>query len=132
MGVFQKIFHSFALGKPEEVTVPTRREFPIDVVGESFYGKSFAKICMGKIPEDGVNIVELCRVIPEDDNEHDENAVRVELRGLKVGHLSRDSAKRYRKKYGTHVAECYASLTGGFVLEDGGRANYSVSLEFEL
>lgn len=132
MGVFQKIFNSFALGKPEEVTVVTRREFPLDVVGESFYGKSFAKICGGDVPEDGVSIVEMCRVIPEDDNEHDENAVRVELRGLKVGHLSRDNAKRYRKKYGTNVAECYACLTGGFVLEDGERADYRVVGQFDI
>jgi hypothetical protein len=36
-------------------------------------------------------------LIPEADNPHDPNAVRVEINGMKVGHLPREMAKIYRE-----------------------------------
>ena len=35
-------------------------------------------------------------LVPEDDNPYDPNAVAVWIDGLQVGHLSRESAQRYR------------------------------------
>jgi hypothetical protein len=35
-------------------------------------------------------------MIPENDNPHDRNAVRVEVEGRHVGYLSRETAKDYR------------------------------------
>lgn len=52
-------------------------------------------------------------LIPERNNPHDKNGVRVEIHGRQVGHLSRASAKAYRQQYGETVAGCQVGIFGG-------------------
>lgn len=70
-------------------------KYRLEVVGESNYQKALAKICGGQ-SEDGANLFVLAELVPEPDNPHDPRAVRVDIRGLTVGYLPRESAARYR------------------------------------
>ena len=70
--------------------------------------------------------VPVCAVlVPEADNPYDENAVSVWVDGLKVGHLSRDDARRYRpgllvlqREHGMPVA-LPGAIRGGGMSPDG-------------
>ena len=60
-------------------------------------------------------------LIPEDDNEYDANAVRVELGGRLVGYLPRELAQEYRSAVGTTSGRCGAKIVGGYLLDDDER-----------
>ena len=60
-------------------------------------------------------------LIPEDDNEYDANAVRVEIGGRLVGYLSRERAPEYRSAVGTASGRCSANIVGGFLLDEDER-----------
>jgi hypothetical protein len=60
-------------------------------------------------------------LIPEDNNEYDANAVRVEIGGRLVGYLPRERAAEYRSAVGTASSRCGAKMVGGFVLDDDTR-----------
>lgn len=68
---------------------------PVAAVGESHYQPALAEICERS---DGEAILFECEalLVPEFDNPHDENAVRVEIRGRTVAYLSRPDAIAYR------------------------------------
>ena len=64
-------------------------------------------------------------LIAEHDNPHDTDAVAVWVQRLKVGHLSRANARRYRpgllhlqERYGQPIA-LYGVIAGGGMREDG-------------
>ncbi|MDO1560392.1 hypothetical protein Q0812_13235 [Brevundimonas sp. 2R-24] len=70
-------------------------------------------------------------LILEDYNAYDSNAVRVEIRGRKVGYLSREDAARLRaaipadrRKAAVH---CAAKINGGFD-DDGDLGHFGVRL----
>ncbi|HYV32006.1 MAG TPA: hypothetical protein VEO53_12995 [Candidatus Binatia bacterium] len=69
----------------------------LEVVGESHYQDNLWQLVGGRrSPEQRID-VEICAVmVAEDDNPYDANAVAIWIDGLKVGHLSRDNARRYR------------------------------------
>lgn len=48
--------------------------------------------------EKGHNHQVEAKLIYEDDNEYDDNAISIEIDGNTVGYLSREDAKLYRKK----------------------------------
>lgn len=101
------------------------------VVGESYYQAALKSIAAGR-QQDYETIPARALLIPEQDNRHDKNAVRVQINGMTVGHLSRANAIRYRRALSeaqhppTTVAECAAAITGGFKLDDGTQANFGV------
>lgn len=65
-----------------------------DVVGESFYRDNFKRLFPRA--EADVDLECPATLQLEDDNPHDDQAVGVLIRGLKVGHLSRADARRLR------------------------------------
>jgi len=74
------------------------------------------------------------RLILENSNPHDANAVRVELDGALVGYLSRENAARYRADLaaaGTPdtIVQCKARIVGGFETSTGERASFGVRLD---
>lgn len=88
--------------------------FDQEVVGESHYQVDIKAIA-SRLPENGHFVqAALC---PEDDNEHDENAVAVKIAGIKVGYLPRDAARVYRKRVKKNnqprEAKCPAMISGG-------------------
>ena len=71
--------------------------FDVIVVGVSFYQTALEKIC-GNKHEQGVALFTQANIVPYNDNPHDANAVRVEIDGETVGHLSRKNASIWRSK----------------------------------
>ena len=67
----------------------------VDVVGESYYQQALTAICHGQERSGNVPI-DKAVLIPEPDNPHDRNAVRVTVSGRTVGYLSREDAGRYQ------------------------------------
>jgi hypothetical protein len=68
----------------------------LEVVGESFYQSNLWHLAGARQGEQRVR-KDICAVlVAEDDNPYDANAVAVWIDGLKVGHLSRENALRYR------------------------------------
>jgi len=71
--------------------------FDVVVAGVSFYQEALEKICGNKRGE-GVKLFAQANIVPYDDNPHDAHAVRVEIGGETVGHLSRKNAIIWRSK----------------------------------
>ena len=70
----------------------------------------------------------------EDDNPHDDHAVRVSIGGRRAGYLSRADARRYRADLAAAgsphaTVRCKAKIVGGFAKPDGGRAHYGLKLD---
>jgi hypothetical protein len=62
----------------------------LDIVGESYRQDALRQLWTG--PETTFDAV----MIPESNNPHDRNAVRVEIKATHVGYLSRETAEAYR------------------------------------
>lgn len=93
--------------------------YPLEIRGEAAYRRSFESI-FPYADEDGVKEDALtARLIFEDTNVNDANAVRVEIDGHIVGYLSKPAAKKYRAKLAELalddvIGECTASVRGGY------------------
>src|SRR5262245_38063111 len=88
-GARQRVTPQFAA----EVSGPGT--FEVHVVGTSHYQDALEAICGGRTAE-GVQFPVAAILVPEDGNLHDPRAVRVDIRGATVGHLSRADARQYR------------------------------------
>ena len=76
---------------------PASGVYDVIVVGVSFYQKALEKICDGR-REEGIERHVQAKIIPDDDNPDDAHAVRIEIEGEIVGHLSRKAALIWRSK----------------------------------
>jgi hypothetical protein len=97
----------------------------LEVVGESYYQENLWRLVGPRWPDDRVRHPIYAVLVAEDDNPHDANAVAVWVQRLKVGHLSRANARRYRpgllslqRRYGRPVA-LNGVIAGGGIREDG-------------
>lgn len=115
---------------PAPISIKLVEVTEVAVVGESFYKDNFRKL-LGRPKPDGVDVSKDATLIPDNQNPKDPNAVRVEIGGYMVGHLSREDAKRYRRRYQSTIT-CPASIRGGFRKRDGSWADYGVWLNLEL
>jgi|GEM_PF-1284384 len=71
--------------------------FDVIVVGVSFYQQALEKISCNK-REEGNKMLVRAQIVPEEGNPYDSNAVRIEINGETVGHLSRTNALKWRGK----------------------------------
>lgn len=88
-----------------------------DIVGESHYQKAI-KILAGPNDEHVYDKEYRAFLVPENDNPHDNKAVRVDIEGMTVGYLSREDAPDFReslreKKLAGKVTACKAIVIGG-------------------
>lgn len=111
--------------------------FSVDVVGESHYQDAIAFLCGGKSRE-GVNHIVNATLVPEDDNPHDRQAVRVDVEGYTVGYLSRKHAREYRNQlrrtgYPKSPMSCRAKIVGGWDRgpDDTGYFGVTLDLPFQ-
>jgi hypothetical protein len=107
-------------------------EYPMQAVGESYNQAAIRSIAeahpeRGQLEDSAVCAVR-ATLIPETDNQHDANAVRVEIEGKKVGYLSRADAARYRSASGPSPASIAALIVGGWDRGGGDRGHYGVRL----
>ena len=103
-------------------------DYDTEVVGESFYKDDLAKL-LGNRGETSTTAV----LVPYE-HPKDSNAVRVEIQGLVVGHLSRDDAPDFRrllaKKHKALATSCCkAQIGGGALRADGTQAPIGVFLD---
>lgn len=119
-------------GKPKvKGKSPDHKRFPMEVVGESYYQKNLEAIC-GKRTEEGEDRIVTAVLIPYDSNSHDPMAVRVEIQGKIVGHLSREMARKYRTLHSKVKVQCQANIRGGWRRSHGDIGHYGVRLDLPM
>jgi hypothetical protein len=110
-----------------EVPIKGPGKFAVDVVGVSRRQDVLeAAAAQGAVHD--------ARLILEDDNPHDDQAVRVEIDGRMCGYLSREIARRYRANLAAAGDEhltvrCKGKIVGGFETPSGERAHFGVRLD---
>ena len=134
MSILGRLFGGSAAKGPQSFSIAGHGDFPLEVVSVLFYQENLERIC-GPRTDQGVDRTVRARLMPEEGNPHDPQAVRVEVDGRQVGYLNRDFARQFRrqiKQAGQPRAfgECDARITGGTRRKAGGRAGaYSVWLD---
>jgi hypothetical protein len=120
-------------GPPPEVDVafPGNRPYAVKVVGESFYESNLRSIC-GLATDTMRQFAKIAVLIPEDDNPYDPNAVRVDIDGLQVGHLSRDDALRFRRGSPASNARPISCDAVVIALRGSARSDYGVRLDLRI
>lgn len=121
--------------KPELVELRGNGEYALEIVGESHYQNALEDIC-GPRKEKGENKKVEAFLHLDDDNPYDNKAVRVQIDGKVVGHLSREVARLYRQqlKQGGHpraIGTCDAVIRGGWERK-GKKGNYGVWLDIPV
>lgn len=119
--------------EPERANLLGHGDFDLEVVGESHYQSNLETIC-GPRTTKGENRQVEATLILEDNNPHDKLAVRVEINGLAVGHLSRDVARSYREQlrrsgHPRAIGTCQAKIKGGWQRKNGDKGHYGVWLD---
>jgi len=96
----------------------------LQVVGESFYQDALRQVIAGDA-RNRVRVEIVAVLMAETDNPYDPNAVSIWIDGLRVGHLSRADAARYRpgllaleSSYGRPIA-LGGVVAGGGIRADG-------------
>ena len=110
--------------------------FKFEVVGESHYQGAIEHLAGGRT-EDGVREQRTATLICDDNNDYDDQAVRVEINGRTVGHLSRVDARTYRRVLADEgragaIVSCPALIVGGWDRGDGDIGHFGVKLDLPL
>jgi len=107
----------------------------LKVAGTSYRQDDLRKIA-GKKTKEGHDLPVVAALVPHPSNEHDPNAVSVQIDGLLVGYLSRDEAKKvqpalldFHQRTKTHVA-VNAKVIGGKKVSRKEETNYGVRVYF--
>jgi hypothetical protein len=97
--------------------------WPVDdgytyVTGTTHYQKALKAIA-GTHGNTRAEVYCVALIVPDGDNPHDDQAVRIDINGQTVGHLPRDDARAYRKrcarkKMEITTTQCAAKVWGGF------------------
>lgn len=116
-----------------EIHVEGPGSFAVDVVGVSRRQDALAAL-VARHGRSGRTTTVDARLVLEDANPHDANAVRVELDGELVGYLSRENARRFRADLAavgrpSVTVRCQARIVGGFETASGERAHFGVRLD---
>jgi hypothetical protein len=106
----------------------SRSAFSAEVVGESHYQANLSKLTGGKT-RDGANELMTATLVLEDENPYDRNAVRVDIDGLTVGYLARDTAREWRRQGRSDQFTCPALIRGGWDRGHGDEGSFGVRLE---
>ena len=119
---------------------PHLMEYEFEVVGESYYQSAIEKIVKQQEtkyfnnPDEKIEPL-IAYLIPDDNNQYDDRAVRVDINGLQVGHLSREDARSFRRRLGakkltSQVTTCGALITGRHA-KNGKQMDYGVVLDMK-
>jgi hypothetical protein len=106
--------------------------YEFEVVGEPHYQTDIASLA-GDHDDKGAAKEYTAMLIPEDSNAYDNKSIRVDIKGLTVGYLSKIDARSFRhrlgaKKLSGQVTSCDAVVKGGHLMRSGKHASYGVSL----
>lgn len=113
--------------KKQEITNERPIAYLVDIVGEQSYQANLRKIA-GPKQERSKYVEVMARVVSEPFNAYDKNAIKIEIRGLTVGYLSRDDAKLLAGKV---INKTVPALINGGWLDDDSEGSYGVKLGIE-
>lgn len=110
---------------------PALECFDFPIAGESNYQDVLAHLV-----SEGEHRFFTAALIPETDNPYDRSAVRVDINGLTVGHLSADSARSFRRRLGNkkltgQTTTCGAKIYGGGTSNTGEAKSFGVWLDLK-
>ena len=140
MGFFKSLFGASSEGGEPDASdagAQARLEgdgsFSFDIVGESHYQDELEEICGGRT-EDSQRLEVEARIIHEDDNPHDDQALRVDVEGLTVGYIDRKNARNIRGQFVEAgmpgiEAVCAAIVVGGWDRGGSDRGHFGVKLD---
>ncbi len=118
------------IGPANNVSAST---FSVIVAGVSFYQEVLNEICGGR-SEEGVDALAQAKIIPDDNNPYDAYAVKIEIEGKTVAHLSRQNACKWRSKMISEgisgAVTCPAKIVWDRNVERAG--SYGVWLDIDL
>jgi len=106
------------------------KQFALKVVGESPYEGNLFELCgpaenhMRQFPRTAILTL-------EGDNPYDRNAIRVDIDGLTVGHLSRDDAAWFRRTFGDRTGARYVCDAVIVSLRGEAICDYGVRLDLQ-
>jgi hypothetical protein len=108
-------------------------KFHVSVVGVTFHQEALQIIC-GNKREEGVPIYKQAIMIPENDNPEDPNAVRIDIGGETIGHLSRRKATVWRGKMISEKRSGEVMCLSQIVWDRGyiAEGSYGVLLDIDL
>lgn len=132
MGLLARLGQKFG-GRVPEVYLEGPGLFGTAIVGESHYQAVLEYICGGRT-DDGADEVVIARLVLEDENPYDTQAVRVEIEGHTVGYLSRSDARLYRERLTVAgqpriIGQCTARIRGGWDRGPEDRGLFGVYLD---
>jgi hypothetical protein len=89
----------------------------VECRGESQYQDALRKVIGGK-PKEEVRVPKQAALIPEPDNKHDRNAVKVYIDGVHVAYLAAEEAEDYAEGFALCQSQkrglaCQAVIVGG-------------------
>lgn len=120
----------------ESIDLPHSGDFSYEIVGESHYQHVLESICGGRT-EDGADMLVEAKLVLEDSNQYDNQAVRVDIEGKTVGYLSKSNARQYRKYlhqagHGKVIGRCAAEIVGGWDRGGDDRGSFGVKLDLSV
>jgi len=120
----------------EPLRLPGSGAYEQPIVGEASYQAALEDLCGGRTDHGHQKVAE-AELGLEDDNPHDNHAVRVAIEGRTVGYLNREDARRYRARLreaglDAPVATCAAVIVGGWDRGGGDRGHFGVRLDIDL
>lgn len=112
---------------------PTLGQYNCEIVGEGSNQPTLKRLA-GNHGARSAKVYATAMLVPYSTNPHDDKAVRVDINGCTVGHLSRGDARAFRRrlsanKLGAVPTACGALVMGGFVMREGELAHYGVRLD---
>jgi len=111
-------------------------DYDLEVVGESHYQNALSAICRGRMKHGHMKEV-VARLIHEDSNPHNSEAIRVDVEDATVGYLSRADAFRYRTRLVEHghpgiPVACRAVIVSGWKRGLFDKGHYGVYLDLPI
>lgn len=136
--IVRAILRAVTPPRPLRVTghLPGEGDFEFAIVGERAYQSALKRIC-GPPTFKGYEHEATAVLILEDDNPHDNKAVRVMIDGYTVGYMPRKMAREYRAKIGEAghpygLFTCAALIRGGWDRGGSDRGPYGVVLDLPV
>jgi hypothetical protein len=110
---------------------PHTGHYDFEIVGETYYQSAIKKLA----EQNDAPVYEKeykALLVPDDGNKYDDKAVRVDIEGKTVGHLSREDARSFRRRLGAkrltgRITFCKAIICGGGV-RNGEKCKYGIYL----
>ena len=107
-----------------------------EIVGESYYQDTLEKITNGKT-ENGHEKKVKAKLIYDDNNPYDNKAIAIKIENKLIGHLSRNMARKFRKKmekegHNNITVVCDALIVGGWHKSHNDEGYFGVKLDFTI